>query len=226
MKFTDLAIKCGIALNLALFYGHGVAHSQEVSDEGSRREAIEELLTKNCYDCHGNGESQGSLQLDDLLEQPDTPELRARWWKVLSNVRAGTMPPPDSGFKLEKNEANELLKWLKYSAMAIDADQPDPGRPTVRRLSRREYANSIRDLTGVDYNADVMFPPDDSGYGFDNIGDAQSLSLMILEKYLAAAKEIVDKAVPTVCKVIPRQGFQVDGLSRQVAREQRRQHAT
>ncbi len=177
------------------------------SDTATQRDAVVKLLKSNCFDCHGNGESEGSLQLDKLLEQTDTPESRSRWWKVLSNVRAGTMPPPDSGYVLAGDEAATVLEWLKYSAMAIDPLQPDPGRPTVRRLSRREYANSIRDLMGIDYNADVMFPPDDSGYGFDNIGDAQSLSLMILEKYLTAAKEIVDKAVPTVCKVIPRQGF-------------------
>ena len=215
MKLTHFVIPHAIATLLtpllmqliAVSYLHGRAQAQETSDTSKHPEAIVNLLKANCFDCHGNGESEGSLQLDKLLEQPDAPETRVRWWKVLSNVRAGTMPPPDSGFKLEPSATADLLEWLKYSAMGLDAQQPDPGRPTVRRLSRREYANSIRDLMGIDYNADVMFPPDDSGFGFDNIGDAQSLSLMILEKYLTAAKEIVDKAVPTVCKVIPRQAF-------------------
>ena len=174
---------------------------------GSKRAEAIELLKNNCFDCHGGGEREGNLQLDSLLEQSDSPETRSLWWKVLTNVRAGTMPPPDSGAKLSAEESAPLLEWLKYSAMAIDSANPDPGRPTARRLSRREYANTIRDLVGIEYNADVMFPPDDSGFGFDNIGDAQSLSLMLLEKYLSAAKEIVDKAVPTVCKVVSRQSL-------------------
>lgn len=173
----------------------------------SQRLAAMELLKSNCFDCHGGGESEGSLQIDSLLDQSDSPATRARWWKVLNNVRAGTMPPPDSGAKLSADESAPLLNWLKYSAMGIDSENPDPGRPTARRLSRREYANTIRDLVGIEFNADVMFPPDDSGFGFDNIGDAQSLSLMLLEKYLSAAKEIVDKAVPTVCKVVSRQSL-------------------
>ncbi len=172
------------------------------------REHVTRVLQANCFDCHGGGEKEGGLQLDQLLNEPDSDVSRNRWWKVLNNIRAGTMPPPDSGSKLTDDEATQLLSWLKYSALKIDPSNPNPGRPTVRRLSRREYANTIRDLMHIDYNAEVMFPPDDSGYGFDNIGDAQSLSLMLLEKYLAAAKEIVDQAVPTVCKVIPKQSFQ------------------
>jgi hypothetical protein len=54
---------------------------------------------------------------------------------------------------------------------------------------------------GIDFNADAEFPPDDTGYGFDNIGDVLTISPMLLEKYLAAANDIVAEAVPTVSKV-------------------------
>ena len=68
---------------------------------------------------------------------------------------------------------------------------------TVRRLNRVEYRNTVRDLLGVDYNTDHEFPPDDTGFGFDNIGDALTMSPMLMEKYVAAAQTIVAEAVPT-----------------------------
>ncbi len=91
---------------------------------------------------------------------------------------------------------------IKYSAFHIDPANPDPGRVTIRRLNRVEYANTIHDLMGVDFKADEEFPPDDTGYGFDNIGDALNVSPMLLEKYMQAAETIVARAVPTVSRAI------------------------
>ena len=79
----------------------------------------------------------------------------------------------------------------------IDPANPDPGRVTLRRLNRVEYRNTIRDLMGVDYNTTENFPADDTGYGFDNIGDVLSVSPLLMEKYLKAAEKIVEQAVPT-----------------------------
>ena len=70
-----------------------------------------------------------------------------------------------------------------------------PGRVTLRRLNRAEYHNTVRDLTGVDFNADAEFPPDDTGYGFDDIGDVLTVLPLLLEKYVDAASAIVDQAV-------------------------------
>ena len=69
---------------------------------------------------------------------------------------------------------------------------------TLHRLNRVEYRNTIRDLLGVDYETDKEFPPDDIGYGFDNIGDVLSFSPLLAEKYMAAGQKIVAAAVPTL----------------------------
>src|SRR5438046_1435971 len=94
-------------------------------------------------------------------------------------------------------EQKTLDDWIKYQAFAIDLKNPDPGRVTVRRLNRVEYRNTVRDLIGVDFDADAAFPPDDTGHGFDNIGDVLTLSPLHLEKFLAAARSVVGRAVPT-----------------------------
>src|SRR5262249_27453749 len=84
---------------------------------------------------------------------------------------------------------------------------PDPGRVTIRRLNRVEYRNTIRDLMGFDFKAQEEFPPDDAGYGFDNIGDVLTVSPLLLEKYFQAAEAIVKPAVPTIAKQIPHRDY-------------------
>jgi len=119
-------------------------------------------------------------------------------------VRAGIMPP--AGKPQPNSEERQLLEdWIKFGAIGIDRNDPDPGRVTVRRLNRTEYRNTIRDLIGVDFDTTAEFPADDTGHGFDNIGDVLTLSPLLLEKYLAAAALIIGRAVPTVPKVVAQQ---------------------
>ena len=77
------------------------------------------------------------------------------------------------------------------------AMKPDPGRVTARRLNRAEYTNTIRDLLAVEFRADRNFPTDDSGEGFDNIGDVLTVSPVLMEKYLSAAGRIAERAIAT-----------------------------
>ena len=122
------------------------------------------------------------------------------WLKVLRNTRAGLMPPEKKPHPSAAERA-KLEKWIKYSAFGIDVKNPDPGRVTVRRLNRVEYRNTIRDLMGFDFKVEEELPPDDTGYGFDNIGDVLSISPLLLEKYMQAAEVIAAGAVPRVPRV-------------------------
>lgn len=164
---------------------------------------IEPLLDQYCYQCHGDGAHKGKVAFDELHTDQEIldPSL---WAKVLNNVRAGIMPPASKP-RLSPADTQTLENWIKYSAFGIDPQHPDPGRVTLRRLNRVEYRNTIRDLMGVDFDTETEFPPDDTGYGFDNIGDVLSVSPLLLEKYMTAATAIVGEAVPNVSAVIPEQ---------------------
>ena len=83
--------------------------------------------------------------------------------------------------------------------------KPEPGRVTAHRLNRNEYANTIRDLLGVEFRAREEFPADDSGYGFDNIGDVLTVSPTLMQKYLSAAEQIASRAVGG--DPLPKPGF-------------------
>ena len=165
---------------------------------------IRPILEDHCYACHGNGSKKGGVVLDDL--GPEQARLRDRdlWWRMLKNVRAGIMPPAGKPAP-DDHERRLLEEWIKYGAFGIDPKNPDPGRVTVRRLNRVEYRNTVRELVGVDYDTTSEFPPDDTGYGFDNIGDVLTLSPLLLEKYITAAKAIVSAAVPTSSTTVAEQ---------------------
>jgi hypothetical protein len=157
--------------------------------------SIVPILEQHCYECHGDGFDKGKVAFDRL--ETDAQILKPELWvRVLLNTRAGLMPAERKP-RLSPSEQATLERWIKYDVFAIDAANPDPGRVTVRRLNRVEYRNTVRDLLGVDYNTDHEFPPDDSGFGFDNIGDALTISPMLMEKYVAAAQAVIAQGVPT-----------------------------
>ena len=168
------------------------------------RKEVRPILEKYCFDCHGDGEKKGEVAFDEF--NPDLPpaESRALWWRALKNVRSGMMPPAKKA-QPTKEERARLEQWIKRAAFEMNPQQPDPGRVTLRRLNRVEYRHTIHDLLGVEYDTAAEFPADDTGYGFDNIGDVLTLPPMLLEKYLLAANAIITEAVPVVEKVAPEQ---------------------
>ena len=97
-----------------------------------------------------------------------------------------------------EDERKQLFDWIECDVFETRTRPiPTPVASTLRRLNRVEYRNTIRDLMGVDYDTSSEFPADDAGYGFDNIGAAMSMSPLVMEKYLNAARAIVAKAVPS-----------------------------
>jgi mono/diheme cytochrome c family protein len=188
----------GIALATLLFRPAGA----EDRLSARFRAEVQPILVEHCHDCHGDGMKKGEVALDapeaDLLANHDL------WWAVMKNVRAGIMPPAHKA-RPGPEEVRKLEDWIQRDVFRIDPADPDPGRVTIRRLNRVEYRNTIRDLMGIDFNTEEEFPPDDTGYGFDTIGDVLSTSPLLLEKYLLAAEAIVAAAVPRVPRVIPEQ---------------------
>jgi mono/diheme cytochrome c family protein len=162
------------------------------------------LLATYCAGCHTDGGSEGGLDLDALqavMPGPDTargvpadsPEHR-RWVAVWHNLRAGTMPPAGEP-QPTAEERTALAALVQSELLGVDASRPDPGQVVLRRLNRGEYARTIRDLLGVEFDAENAFPPDDTGHGFDTIGEVLGISPLLLEQFMAAARTIAAEAV-------------------------------
>jgi hypothetical protein len=166
--------------------------------------SVQPLIENYCYDCHADGMSKGQVAFDQFKSDEDRLADHALWEKVLKNLRAELMPPSKKP-QPTAEERTQIEEWIKHNVFKIDPRNPDPGRVTLRRLNRVEYQNTIRDLMGVEFRAFEEFPPDDTGYGFDNIGDVLTTSPLLLERYMDAAEIIVAKAVPTVSRVVAEQ---------------------
>jgi mono/diheme cytochrome c family protein len=151
------------------------------------------LVKQYCIGCHNSKLKTAGVSLEGL----DTTRVgddAATWEKVLRKLSANQMPP--AGLPRPTTEGRtKFVNWLETSLDQAAAAHPNPGHPTVHRLNRSEYANAIRDLLAVDTKPLVSLPGDDTGYGFDNIGDVLSLSPVLIERYMSAANKIVKVAV-------------------------------
>ena len=156
---------------------------------------VKPLLTKSCSPCHNDRTASGSVNILPFTEASSVSEFRQDWERVIQKIKTGEMPP--KGFpRPVPAQVEALLNYVNGEWDRADAKiKPDPGRVTARRLNRTEYSNTIRDLLQVDFRADKDFPSDDSGHGFDNIGDVLTVSPLLMEKYLNAAERISARAL-------------------------------
>ena len=206
-----------LTLALVSYLLYSTSHDCLADSKGIEifHEQIEPILEESCYDCHGYGSSEGGVTLDAFESGQDALGNRELWWRALRLLRAGIMPPADHD-RLSDDRLSLIEVWIKTYVFESDPNNPDPGHVTLRRLNRTEYKNTVRDLLDVDYDTELHFPADDSGHGFDNIGDVQTISPLLLEKYVIAAREIVTEAVPTIArapveKTISGQQFRPEG---------------
>lgn len=157
---------------------------------------IKPTFAKSCAPCHNDRMASGSLNLAPYSASPTSlVEGRETWEKILQKMKSGEMPPKGMP-RPAQADVQAILDYVNGEFEKADRNvKPDPGRVTARRLNRNEYTNTIRDLLAVDFRAEKDFPSDDSGHGFDNIGDVLTISPMLMEKYLRAAERIAARAI-------------------------------
>ena len=163
------------------------------------RQTVAPVLARNCVRCHNDRQLAGKLSFEPFLDGAAAPSRADVWQKVLDKVVAGAMPPRPMA-PLTASDVAAVTGWIRRlpgiaDTAGADGSTADPGRVTARRLNRAEYNNTIRDLLGVTLRPADEFPVDDSGYGFDNIGDVLSLSPMLMEKYINTARIVARAAV-------------------------------
>ncbi len=160
------------------------------------KKSVLPILNEYCYDCHGDGAGKGGVKLDGFKSYDAQLGDRNFWDAVREHVSLHIMPPEGKP-KPSMEQRQAIVKWIDDAVMWVDTSRPDPGHITLRRLNRTEYNNTARDIFFTDIKPAESFPTDDTGYGFDNIGDVLSLSPLLMEKYLAAARQISESAIWT-----------------------------
>ena len=153
----------------------------------------EPLLREYCVSCHDEEKRKGSVRVDNLPLEIRSTESAERWQKVLNVLNAGEMPPegekqPD---RLLKTDFLDHLSQEMVVARKALADTG--GRSTLRRLNRREYQNTLRDLLGVEVSVSEL-PLDGSATAFDTVGSSLFMSSTQFESYRQLGRKALDAA--------------------------------
>jgi hypothetical protein len=166
------------------------------------------LLQKYCADCHHSTDaSEDRWAFDRYKDYEHRLADHKIWHKAQLLVGNHIMPPADALLEPSRQERQLIVDWIEDAVFYVDPKRPDPGPATLRRLNRAEYNNTVRDVLGVTSQPANRFPEDDSGYGFDNIGEVLTISPLHYEKYRAAATQIADEV--TALGPPPRVGIEL-----------------
>ena len=156
------------------------------------------FFTTYCLDCHTGGEdAEGGFDFEAFTTREEVLDRRARWQHLAALIESGAMPPEDSDPLPTEEERQAILAWLDQFLTPDCGASGSAGRVTIRRLSNYEYDNTIQDLFGIRFkpSIEVGFPTDDVASGFNNQGDALSVSPLLLEKYLDSAERTAQKVI-------------------------------
>jgi mono/diheme cytochrome c family protein len=196
--FLGDGARLAIAVGTASLLGTGsVVFTLQAQQPAARQSSTASphlsLVDEYCLSCHDEDHKKGGLALDtvsaaEVVQHPDV------WEKVVRKLRARQMPPIG---KPRPNDAtyDAVIGSLETRLDRAAAAHPNPGRTAaIRRLTRSEYQNAIRDLLALDIDATSLLPADEPSYGFDNVtvGD---LSPTLLDRYVSAAEKISRLAV-------------------------------
>ena len=155
---------------------------------------VSPALNQVCTPCHNSKSASGGFDTSPFLKSDSLTAQREGWERIVQRLRNHEMPP--KGIPRPEEQLAALVRFVENEFERADRNvKLDPGRVVAHRLNRTEYSNTIRDLLGVDFRAQKDFPTDDSGEGFDNIGEILTISPVLMEKYMAAAERIAARAL-------------------------------
>lgn len=159
-------------------------------------DAVRPVLVRLCGDCHDPADHKDKLGFLRATTADDLDLARGIWHSVAEQLRNRTMPPPDQPQPTE-GERLDVANWIEQTLRETACRGGEfAGVVTPRRLNRYEYERTINALLGVEYRASETFPTDGSGgEGFNNNGETLYLPAMLMERYVAAAGEILDQAI-------------------------------
>ena len=154
-----------------------------------------QLFAQHCQKCHSGPKPKGGFDLDGLTPNFADRKNRELWLAVAEQLKSGEMPPKDKP-RPPAPEVQAAVSWISAKAGAAElAHRATEGRVVMRRLNRAEYANTVRDLLGVEVDLTDLLPPDTSTSGFDNSAELLHTSSYLLRSYLDAADRVLDEAI-------------------------------
>ena len=191
-------------VGLVLLVGASGQVGQAQQSNAAAAASTRALLDEYCVACHNDRSRQAGLTLEsvDLTQVGRLTDEVAVWEKVAHKLRARAMPPPGRP-RAEEAVYEDIARSLETALDVAAVAAPNPGQPPVHRLNRVEYRNAVRDLLALEIDETELLPPDESGYGFDNIADILAVSPVLLDRYMVAAEKISRLAVGDASSIRP-----------------------
>ena len=171
-----------------------------VQDPQTFEKQVRPFLNEHCAKCHGAEKAEAKFRVDslqaDFLNRPDSDH----WVEVLNRINLGEMPPEDEP-KPTAEALEQVTDWITAELQqARQHSQSSAGKVLLRRLTRFEYANTVRGLLDVDFvtgeSPAEKLPPDGAIAGFDRVSRALLLDPSLMDAYLNVAQDVVDRAMP------------------------------
>ena len=159
-------------------------------------QTVKPFVSKYCVGCHQGKNAPAQFDLKSYTNAAMVKDDFAHWSLLSQRLQNKEMPPKPMPAP-PAAEVQKVVEWVReVRAEEIRRTAGDPGIVLTRRLSNAEYDNTIRDLTGVDMRVAREFPVDPANQaGFANSGESLTMSPVLLNKYLKAAREVADHAV-------------------------------
>ncbi len=159
------------------------------------KDPARQLFAQHCEKCHSGGKHKGDFQIESLSEDYSDWKNLELWLAVREQLIGGDMPPKEKP-RPPAQEVQAAIQWISDGAGAAEiARRTAERRVVMRRLNRAEYANTVRDLLGVDVDLKDLLPPDTSTSGFDNSAELLHTSSYLMRSYLDAADRVLDEAI-------------------------------
>jgi mono/diheme cytochrome c family protein len=199
MACGSIALIATISATLAANQPGSPLSAQGVTTSAAATTPARELVTAYCVTCHNQRLKTANLTLDNV-DAENVFNSADTWEKVVVKLRSRAMPPTTAR-RPDNATYDRVATWLENELDRAAEAHVNPGRTAaLHRLNRREYANAVRDLLGVEIDPKAMLPPDEQAYGFDTNADALSMQPALLDRYLAAAAKIARLVVgdPTI----------------------------
>ncbi len=182
---------------LLTFFLGGFLGENAAAQAGAVKSAMdvsqEAFFESYCLKCHNEEKQKGKFRVDDLPFSIDSLQTAERWQKILNALNSGDMPPEEEK-QPPKNAKLEFLDQLSGAMVVARKALADQGGVALlRRLNRREYKNTLRELLGV--SLDVSELPADGGSGnFDTNASSLFMSSDQFEQYHSLAKDALSEA--------------------------------
>jgi mono/diheme cytochrome c family protein len=151
------------------------------------------LFKGYCVDCHNSAELTAGIAFDAMSPE-DVPNEAETFEHVVRKLRGGLMPPPGND-RPDASRIESFVGWLEDYLDESAAERPRSGRVGLQRLNRREYANAVRDLLGVEIDPAAFLPQDDASAGFDNNASTLTASPLFVSQFVDAARLVANLAV-------------------------------